>query len=152
MCLNCSAESDLSKFTLDLGLIWLNYTSRWAKRPVSLKLKFSVLPRILIHHFKCCKRSCVDWTQSKKNKVKPFVMQGTEWLIAFIQNVTRSSLTQFTHADVPNAATNLYALMLMAAHSFGQESPYALWIFMCQGVKSKFSLQNNLPFLMRIVG
>lgn len=61
-----------------------------------------------------------------KNKVKPFVMQGTESLIAFLQNVTRSSFTEFTRADVPNAVTNLYAVMLMPGHSLGQETMVAL--------------------------
>lgn len=34
--------------------------------------------------------------------------------------------TQFSCADVPNAATNLYALMLIPGHSLGQETTGAL--------------------------
>lgn len=94
--------------------------SRWAKSPVSLKLSFSVLPRILIRHFEC-KRSRVDWTKSSKNTVKPFVMQGTEWLVAVVRIIVRSSFTRFTRAEVPSAVTDLYALMLMPGHSRGQD-------------------------------
>lgn len=50
-----STESDLSKFTLDLGLTWLNCTAKWAKSPVSLKLKFSIFLRIHTHNFRYSK-------------------------------------------------------------------------------------------------
>lgn len=61
-------------------------------------------------------------------------------------------LHSFHSAGAPGAVSNLYALMLMPGHSLWQEPAGALRVFMCQGVKSKFSLQNNSWFPMSVVG
>lgn len=85
---------------------------------------------------------CVEWTAVSGNEVKPFAMQGTERPVAFVQNLTQSSFAQF-----PGAGSNLYALM--PGYSLWQEP---LWAFVCQGVKSKFSVQNNSQFLVSVAG
>lgn len=71
---------------------------------------------------------------------------------AFVPNVTRSSFAQFPPAGAPGAVSNLYALMLVPGFSFKQEPVGALWVFVCQGRKSKFSAQNNSQFLVSVVG